>query len=418
MKGLQDPNPCSAVSSHRPRLLSLVVVCVLIMFVFVLSGCSGNLVPSAYAASIASASWKVVPTPNPSTSSSALRGVSAVSSNNAWAAGYTYDSSSSSYKTLIEQWNGTQWHVVPSPNPSTTNNNFNAVVAISANNAWAVGYYNSATGGQTLIEHWNGTKWSVVASPNLSTSSNSLMAIAALSDKDVWAVGTYANSAGSFQTLTEHWNGTTWSVVPSPSPGALNNGLSGVTVVSATDAWAVGSYFINPDPDTLHTKTLIEHWNGTKWSVVASPNPTLRTNVLHAVGAVSANDVWAVGNTSRTSNPNSVRTMVQHWNGTKWSVVPSPNHSTGNNALLSVTVIAANNIWAVGNYGTAKPPLQTLTERWDGTSWKVVASPNVGTDLNSLESASHVPGTQNVWAVGEYFDTTINAWRTLAEYYS
>ncbi|HEY6408274.1 MAG TPA: hypothetical protein VIY29_12475, partial [Ktedonobacteraceae bacterium] len=102
----------------------------------------------------------------------------------------------------------------------------------------------------------------------------------------------------------------------------------------------------------------------------------------------------------------------------KWSVVPSPNHSTGNNALLSVTVIAANNIWAVGNYGTAKPPLQTLTERWDGTSWRVVASPNVGTDLNSLESASRVPGTQNVWAVGEYFDTTINAWRTLAEYYS
>ncbi|HEY6410371.1 MAG TPA: hypothetical protein VIY29_23210, partial [Ktedonobacteraceae bacterium] len=339
MKGLQYTNRSSAVSSLCPRFLSLVVVCILITFVFVLSGCGGNLVPSAKATSIASAnskviptpnpstnssllkgayavssnkaasitsaSWKVVPTPNPSTSSSALRGVSAISSNNAWAAGYSYDSSSSSYKTLIEHWNGTQWHVVPSPNPSTTNNDFNAVVAISANNAWAVGYYNSATGGQTLIEHWNGTQWSVVASPNPSTRSNSLGSIAALSDKDVWAIGTYANSAGQFQTLTEHWNGTTWSVVPSPSPGALNNMLSGVTVVSATDAWVVGSYFINPDPDTSHTQTLIEHWNGTKWSVVSSPNPTLRTNVLHDVVAVSANDVWAVGNTSRTSNPNS-----------------------------------------------------------------------------------------------------------------
>ncbi len=418
MKGLQNTNPYSAASSLRPRFISLVVVCVLITFAFVLSGCSGNLLPSAHAASIASGSWKVAPTPNPSTGSSALRGVSALSSNNAWAAGYSYDSSSSSYKTLIEQWNGTQWNVVPSPNPSSTNNVLNAVVAISAQNAWAVGYYDGSTGGQTLIEHWNGTQWRVVASPNPSARSNSLRAIAALSSKDIWAVGTYANSAGHFQTLTVHWNGSTWRVAPSPSPGALDNTLSGVTVVSATDAWVVGSYFINPDPDTLHTHTLIEHWNGTQWSVVASPNPTNRINVLHGVGVVSANDVWAVGNTSRASNPSSIRTMVQHWDGTKWSVVPSPNHSTGSNALLSLTVIAANEIWAVGNYDTGNPPEQTLTERWDGTSWKVVVSPNVGTDLNSLESVSRVPGTHNVWAVGEYFDTTINAWRTLAEYYS
>jgi hypothetical protein len=393
----------------RKKILALLWLVVPILAALLMS------VGPVESASFASASWKVVPTPNPSTSSMALRGVSAVSSSNAWAVGY------SANKTLIERWNGTRWSVVPSPNPSPTGNILNAVAAISATNVWAVGFYNGSTSGQTLIEHWNGTTWSVVASPNPGTASNSLLAISALSSKDIWAVGLYANSAGNFQTLTEHWNGTKWSFVSSPSRGSLYNTLIGVTVLSATDAWAVGTYFINPDPDQAHNATLILHWNGTAWAVVSSPSPTDRINVLHGVAAVSANDVWAVGNRTRPNAPSSLsnnRTMVQHWNGTKWSVVPSPNHSAYDNTLLSVTVISANDIWAVGNYDNGKPPKHTLTEHWNGTSWMVVASPNVGTDLNSLESVARVPGTHNVWAVGEYFDTTINAWRTLAEYYS
>ena len=56
MKGFQNNNPGSAISSHRPHFISLVVVSILIMFAFVLGGYSGNLFPSANAASITHAS--------------------------------------------------------------------------------------------------------------------------------------------------------------------------------------------------------------------------------------------------------------------------------------------------------------------------------------------------------------------------
>ena len=56
MKGLQGNSPCSTVSSHRPRLMILVVTSACILFAFVLSACSGNLPSGASAASIAQAS--------------------------------------------------------------------------------------------------------------------------------------------------------------------------------------------------------------------------------------------------------------------------------------------------------------------------------------------------------------------------
>src|SRR5436305_546774 len=66
--------------------------------------------------------------------------------------------------------------------------------------------------------------------------------------------------------------------------------LSGVAALTASNAWAVGGY------DTGGTglnHTLIEHWNGTAWSIV--PTPDSPPGVLNAVDAVSASDVWAVG---------------------------------------------------------------------------------------------------------------------------
>src|SRR6266568_1396143 len=257
-------------------------------------------------ATITSRSWKVVPTRNVATINNALNGVSAISSSNAWAVGYSWNNNTNTSQTLIEHWNGTRWNIVPSPNPNPTSNRLNAVTALSATNVWAVG---------SAIEHWNGTKWAVVANPD---------------------------------------------------PGA---NLFAVAASSGTDVWAVGDYFISFDPP--HNVTLVLHWNGIQWTVVPSPSPTNSFNVLHSVGAVSSKDVWAVGNMSRSNDPNTNRTMIQHWNGTKWSVVSSPNHSIYNNALLSVTVISATNIWAVGSYSNGTPSNQTLTEQWNGTKWRV-----------------------------------------------
>src|SRR5438067_982720 len=82
---------------------------------------------------------------------------------------------------------------------------------------------------------------------------------AAVAAHAVWAVGDYYSSSGSVQTLVEHWNGSTWSTVPSPNPGMGYNYLSGVGAVSAHDVWAVGNYAAG---SSGADQTLAEHWNG------------------------------------------------------------------------------------------------------------------------------------------------------------
>src|SRR5439155_2016741 len=109
---------------------------------------------------------------------------------------------------------------------------------------------------------------------------------AAVSANDVWAVGYYTVFGSADHTLIEHWNGASWGIVPSPNPGS-NNYLYGVVALSANDIWAVGEYI---DSSGVYRRTLVEHWNGTSWSVVPSPNGS-----LHGVAAVASNDLWAVG---------------------------------------------------------------------------------------------------------------------------
>src|SRR5207248_429741 len=111
-------------------------------------------------------------------------------------------------------------------------------------------------------------------------------------------------------------------------------------------------------------QTLVEHWDGSSWSVVSSPNPDPSFDSLHAVAAISSNNVWAVGT---TGNP--TQNLIEHWNGTAWSLVSSPDPNNGNQ-LLAVAVIAANDIWAVGvTFPTSVA--QTLTEHWNGSVWSV-----------------------------------------------
>src|ERR1700730_11358503 len=121
-------------------------------------------------------------------------------------------------------------------------------------------------------------------------------------------------------TLTQHWNGTNWSVVPSPQVNTFSY-LYGVAAVAANDVWAVGYDAQNGGSPV--NSTLILHWNGTNWTVVPSPNPAAY-NRLFEVRAVSANDIWAVG--FRTDCQGCAgHSLIEHWNGTVWSVVSSPD---------------------------------------------------------------------------------------------
>src|SRR5206468_3224593 len=103
----------------------------------------------------------------------------------------------------------------------------------------------------------------------------------------------------------------------------------------ANDAWAVGSY----DNGSRTASSLIEHWNGTRWSVVSGPDLTA-SNGLEDVAAIAGNDVWALG--SMSGSPGGSRTLVLHWDGNQWTRIPSPNTTNWSSSLEGVAAIAAN----------------------------------------------------------------------------
>jgi hypothetical protein len=341
--------------------------------------------------------WSVVKSPNPGSEYNDLNGVAAIASNDVWAVGsYSDNPQVPDTNTLIEHWNGTKWSVVSSLSPGPYSNTLSAVVAISATDVWAVGISSNGGGNLTLTEHWNGTQWSVVSSPS-PNSNATLNGAVAVSTSDVWAVGfTFGSgngfSGGSQQTLIEQWNGSAWNVVSSPSPGSSSNLLNGVAAVSASDVWAVG---FQQNSGGVQ-QTLIEQWNGSSWSVISSPSPSSFSNTLTNVAAVSASGVWAVG--SQDNSGYLPQTLIEQWNGSSWSVVSSPNVGSYNNQLWGVVAFSPNLAWTVGFTVEPNGPPQTLVERWNGTKWSVFVSPNkIG--AGSLSGVAAISAS-DIWAVG------------------
>jgi hypothetical protein len=341
--------------------------------------------------------WNVVPSANNS-NDDVFTGIAAIAANDIWAVGYSFTNKYD--RTLIEHWDGTSWSIIPSANVPAANNDLSGVTAVSATDVWAVGSVQKY--GMSLIEHWDGTTWSLVTGPSF-TGSLYLSAVAAAFATDIWAVGeVYENHHNG--TLLEHWNGTAWSI--DNDFGALFSNLYGVTVVSSTDVWVVGSFGVS---DTA----LIGHWNGTTWSRVKGSG---HYNTLYGIAAVSASDIWAVGYSAVGNS------IIEHWNGSTWSHVSGGPGIYG--VLSAIAVVSATDVWAVGLDTTTNTPYGsigiTLTEHWDGTTWSVVPSPNPGNYGNRFNAVASIPGSNYVWAVGEE-DSTINQSQyisgTLTAYY-
>ncbi|HEX9623864.1 MAG TPA: hypothetical protein VF979_05765 [Streptosporangiaceae bacterium] len=353
---------------------------------------------SAALAAPRACAWRTVASPSRGVSAT-LSAVAATSAKDAWAVG-SYDTGSG-FLTLIEHWNGSAWKVVPSVNPAVgkhQTSTLSGVVAISPSNAWAVGFYEkSTTNFRTLVEHWNGSVWSVVKSPNADSGENVLAAVAAVSGSDIWAVGYRhgpgAPGGGARKTLVEHWNGSKWRIVPSPSPGpARGDGfLFGVAATSARQAWAVGS-----EPSRF-SSTLAIRWNGTKWLTAKTANPGQGDRFLQAVAAPSARFALAVGS---DLNGNQTRALGEKWNGSAWSLVPTASPGRDFNSLQAVAARNSSHAWAVGTRrANPRARFTTLIEHWDGHAWTPAPAPSPGAGDDWLFGAAAVPRS-GFWAVG------------------
>lgn len=327
--------------------------------------------------------WRRSPigTPGGTGAASTLAGVVAPAADLAFAVG-AVDLGGVVTQTLIERWNGASWKRQASPNPGGDPgvSSLDAVAAASPSSAWAVGSYLTCSFcvpmfNQTLIEHWNGHAWRQVASPSPGPADSFLFGVSALSANDAWAVGATTDSAGFEQTLIEHWNGHAWRQVRSPNPGGPNrsNALFGVTAISRSDIWAVGTAVEGKTDDTL-----IERWNGTTWKQVRSPQGPAGNSgsFLYAVA-----DGWAVGTYAKNGAD---QTLIERWNGVSWRRVtsPDPGGAAHPNLLTAVAARSASSAWATGYFATATAPDRPLSERWNGRSWTTV--PNVHLSLAAV----------------------------------
>ena len=293
-----------------------------------------------------------------------------------------------------------------------------AISAVSPNDVWSVGEYtrnptSNSTQLTTLTEHWDGSSWTVVHAPDVAASvrpgesGDMLLGVAAISSHDVWAVGTASHTESSNgdtfdidQTLAEHWDGSRWSVVRTPDD-TPDDALTAVSARSSSDVWAVG--VVNHGTDPLHSALtpLVEHWDGSHWSVVHVPMPRSESS-FSAVHAIAADDVWAVGVITPNNDAGDVptQTFTEHWDGTGWSVVNAPDVSIGqlghgaDDSLDAVSATGGDDVWAVG----AASPKGTLTEHWDGTAWTIVPSAHSGFQgyLSDVAAVSR----SDVWAAG------------------
>jgi hypothetical protein len=336
--------------------------------------------------------WTIVPSPNPGTAS-LLYGVSCTSTTSCVAVG-SYGNAWPPDQTLIESWNGSTWMVVPSPTPGGSYSSLDSVSCTSTTNCVAVGSYRIGSGltDRTLIESWDGATWAIASSPSPGSTYNSLQGVSCTGATACMAVGgSRSGDSSPDRTLVESWNGSTWAVVPGPSPPLWNDSLTAVSCTTPAICVAVGD---QSDGGTV-TRTLAETWDGTNWRVVPSPNPGT-VGILYGVSCSATTNCVAVGR--YYSDGSTDHTLAETWNGAAWSVTPSPDPA-GSVTIFVLGVSCTSATWcvAVGFSANGSGEDVTLVESWTGTAWSIATSPNVRHLLAPVVGMASTPNGDGYW---------------------
>lgn len=259
--------------------------------------------------------------------------------------------------------------------------------------------------------------------------------VAALSPSSVWTAGTYLDNQqpGPVATLgwvpnIEHWNGSGWSQTPSPDPVTGNGDDFATTELRAVsfdrpdDGWAVGNHDSGQEGDG-DGSPMVDHWDGTRWSLSPVLYPTAsfsdgngNTSIgqanASAVAAVAPDDVWLAGYFLDSSG-NENGSFIEHWDGSTWSVVSFPDQRQV--ALQGLYAASATGVWAVGLFdGTDRAP---IVLHWDGRTWSAETSPIPSGHEDAVFSSVSGTSPDDVWAVGDSFDISLGQFVPLAEHW-
>ena len=305
--------------------------------------------------------WTTATTGNPPGDIlSGLFSVSCASSSDCWAVGAQKSEIGAAPLPLAEHWNGSTWASVAAP---STSGYLTSVTCVASSDCWAAGTSVTDNGQSDplhgMIDHWNGSTWTTVATQPSGQDRDQFNAVDCTNASNCWAVG-FAGPNGlannflpnilpqvsGANAFIEHWNGASWTTTPAPAVASpLGTYLNSVTCVSPTQCWAVGA---DMGADGNPSSTLVDAWNGTRWTTVASPDPSSGGSLLTAVTCIDANDCWASGADSvGNGGGNSPNPMVAAWNGSTWSIDPSPG-AIAFGYLNDVSCFGGNGCFAVG----------------------------------------------------------------------
>jgi hypothetical protein len=331
--------------------------------------------------------WSRTPSASPGLTA-ALNSVSAAADGTAWAVGQACiskcDTTSKVERPLILRWDGARWAQTAS---GSTYANLLGVSVGADGTAWAVGASCVSSCGaageidRPLALHFDGTAWSETASPSPGVSAQ-LEGVSAGPDGSAWAVGYVCtggcgSASAALQPLILRWDGTSWTQAASPGPAGVSL-LSSVSAGPDGTGWAVGQSCVSGCGTTAGVaRTLILYWNGTSWSQVTSPNP-YTVDVPDDVSAGPGGTAWATAESCASAcgtTTEADRTLILHWDGSRWSQVPSPSPDRVI-GLRSVSADPSGGAWAVGLYcmaecGTSAQLTRTLILHWNGTTWAV-----------------------------------------------
>ena len=358
------------------------------------------------AAAPADGPWTLVDSPNPGPAQNRLIDVTRLGSNGVLALGREY----AEYFGL--EWGGTEWLEIAMPPQEDIGMGYalDSLGSTPGGDVWAVGIVGiDPFTGLPLAMRYNGTEWDRIETVPLEPAGRNghVFDVSAVSDDDIWAVG---NSDGP---LAVHWDGSEWTENSPPAPGNRIHDTFAVAAVASDDVWAVG-HFENVAPaEPLGFYPMILHWDGTSWSHFPNPGQALERRTLLDVEAVAADDVWVSGYwwyglCEHPSGASYCDPFFMHWDGSEWSVVPSPA-DTERAYVSELTAFASDDIWA-----------STGAEymHWDGTEWSVVAAPEVpGAETVRHGSGMVAVGPDVAWSVGRWEPADGGWTRTLSERY-
>lgn len=239
--------------------------------------------------------------------------------------------------------------------------------------------------------------------------------LAVVSRDDVWAVGSTSQTVAPLQSISApqiwHFDGAAWSMVATPNPelypGAGGITLDAVAAVSANDVWAAGTKRAQGSDGFVGQQIFVVHWDGSSWTEVPAPltSPGVNGAFVRDIEVIAANDIWFVGD---WIEPAACReSLALHWNGSSFTRHSTPCSglfgASNGFGLESVSAVSSDDVWAVGGGGDgdfSTAPVYIV--HWDGSSWSHFnhTVPGFGHRLFGVEAIAN----DDVWAIGQYFD--------------